>query len=163
MSNVETHNSLSLKNAVLRLRVYVERSKAATACALYSVANNILTDAKRRCPVEEGTLRGSGYATLPKTRDTNPHVEIGFGGYAADYAVAVHEDPSKRHPVGEYKFLTNAVDAARSTMLSDINAIARQYLLGGGVPSPTATEQTTPWSGPQPSTKTKARKRKVQK
>ena len=44
---------------------------------------------------------------------SNGVVEVYFGGPAAPYAYIVHENPNARHPVGNYKYLENAVTSQR--------------------------------------------------
>lgn len=70
----------------------------------------IMTDAKMRTPVDTGTLRASGMTTLVDKGST-PKVELSFGGAAGAYAIYVHERLDVYHPVGEAKFLENAVNA----------------------------------------------------
>jgi hypothetical protein len=81
------------------------------AQGLFEAGNMVMTDAKQRVPVDLGALKGSGYVTAPTPTPGGMNVEIGFGGPAAGYAIYVHEDLSPRHPVGEAKYLENAVDA----------------------------------------------------
>lgn len=73
---------------------------------LYRQAELIMTASKTDyVPVDTGALRASGYVTRPTITETRASVEMGFGGPAAPYAVIVHEDLTKRHPVGQAKFL----------------------------------------------------------
>lgn len=73
---------------------------------LYRQAEAIMTAAKTDyVPVDTGALRASGYVTPPTISLTRASVELGFGGPAAEYAVIVHEDLTKRHPVGQAKYL----------------------------------------------------------
>jgi hypothetical protein len=60
----------------------------------------IMTKAKRGTPVapDGGTLRASGHVQEPKITRRNVSVTLGFGGAAADYALAVHEHPSRHSP-----------------------------------------------------------------
>lgn len=66
----------------------------------------IMTDAKRRTPVSPGggTLRSSGLVT-----SDDKETRLTFGGAAASYAIYVHEILTNYHPVGEAKFLENAM------------------------------------------------------
>lgn len=61
-------------------------------------AEQIMTEAKRRTPVDQGTLRGSGHVRAPHIRGTRAEVVLGFGGAASAYALAVHEHPSRHSP-----------------------------------------------------------------
>lgn len=51
----------------------------------------IMTEAKRRVPVDLGTLRDSGVVDGPEIAASVLTVTLGFGGPAAGYAVYVHE------------------------------------------------------------------------
>ena len=68
-------------------------------------AENVMTVAKLRTPVDTGTLRSSGLVT--KVSDTR--VELSFGGAASAYAAIVHENLTSYHPVGQAKFLESAI------------------------------------------------------
>ena len=94
--------------------------RAKGAQGLFEAGNMIMTDAKRRVPVDLGALKGSGYVTAPTATPGGTHVEVGFGGPAAGYAIYVHEDLSARHPVGEAKYLENAVEAKAQAAFAHI-------------------------------------------
>lgn len=67
----------------------------AAAKSLYESAEMIMADSKENyVPVDQGTLRSTGYVKPPELLSaTNAKVELGYGGPAAPYAVAVHENP----------------------------------------------------------------------
>jgi hypothetical protein len=67
----------------------------AIALALYEEAEELITDIKENhIPVDQGTLKGSGYVVPPKPLPGGGYVvRMGFGGAAAPYAWAVHENP----------------------------------------------------------------------
>ena len=74
--------------------------------ALYTEASEILTISQRDyVPVDTGALRASGFIEDPQLRPGGASFAIGFRGSAAPYAVIVHEDLTKRHPVGQAKYL----------------------------------------------------------
>jgi hypothetical protein len=94
--------------------------------ALRAEAELEMTEMKRRCPVDTGALRGSGHVEGPdgavsslvswdtgtQTGAMGGHgkasdisVRFVFGGPAAAYALAVHENTEAFHPNGEAKFL----------------------------------------------------------
>lgn len=60
----------------------------------------IMTASKRVTPVapDGGTLRASGHVREPHIRGTRAEVVLGFGGGASEYALAVHEHPSRHSP-----------------------------------------------------------------
>jgi hypothetical protein len=70
------------------------------AAALYQIAQQILTEAKRRCPVasDGGVLRASGMVSEPVRDGRRISVVISFGGGAIAYAIAVHETMSPHDP-----------------------------------------------------------------
>lgn len=76
---------------------------------LLAEAEAIMTDAKLRTPVDTGTLRASGTVKSDLRMVANPKAELSFGGAAAGYALIVHERMDVYHPVGEAKFLENAM------------------------------------------------------
>ena len=57
----------------------VKRSRAAiqsgVAAGVFGVGNEIMTDAKRRVPVDLGALKGSGYVTAPEVSDGTARVK----------------------------------------------------------------------------------------
>lgn len=88
----------------------IKAAQKAAAAGLYAHANNVMTEAKELSPVDTGVMRGSGYVTIPE-ENSNPVVEVGFGGASEAYVVKQHEDQSLNHPDGgEAKFLEKALD-----------------------------------------------------
>ena len=80
------------------------------AAALFAEAEIEMAEAKRRTPVDTGTLRASGFVEPPQMgfgKDIT--VTLGFGGAAAGYAVYVHEDLEAFHTVGQAKFLESTL------------------------------------------------------
>lgn len=70
------------------------------AAAIYMEAQLIMTESKTRCPVAKdgGTLRASGNVDEPVRVGRNISVQMGYGGAAESYAIAVHEHPSDYSP-----------------------------------------------------------------
>jgi hypothetical protein len=92
-----------------------EKSKGAVrdamATGVWAVAQNTLTRAKQKVPVDTGALRSSGTvdpATPPKAGQL-VEITAGFGGPAAPYAIVVHERTDIAHREGEAKFLETAL------------------------------------------------------
>lgn len=77
----------------------------AAQAAMADEMDSIMEEAKRRTPVDVGTLKGSGSVFPPERVGDQITVTAGFGGAASDYAVVVHEDLNANHPIGEAKFL----------------------------------------------------------
>ncbi len=61
--------------------------------ALFDEGNELLNDSKEYVPVDFGTLRNSGHVEPPKQVGHDIQVMVGYGGAAAAYALAVHENP----------------------------------------------------------------------
>jgi len=94
----------------------------------FAVANNIMTVAKERAPVDTGVMRASGFVDV-----NGETVSMGFGGASSDYVVRQHEDLTLRHPGGgQAKFLESAIDEAHSGAPAVIASYARKALLGTG-------------------------------
>ena len=94
------------------------------AQALNVVAEETMTDAKERTPVDTGTLRRSGKVHQHAT-PRRLAAELSFG---TEYAVYVHEHTERRHANGEAKFLENAV---KFTSRFFEARIANEIKLGG--------------------------------
>lgn len=107
------------------------------AGASYRLAEEIIADAKTLVPVRDGILRGSAHVGLPVIGAADVTVEAGFGGPAAPYAAAVHENPragktggispsGRRYKrwatVGQWKYLEIPFKAKASQMTARIIA-----------------------------------------
>jgi len=84
----------------------------AAAKALYTEAELVMTEAKKRTPVDTGALRSSGLVEPPLLTGASVEVSFGFGGPAAPYAVVQHERLDYRHTVGQAKFLEQPFNEA---------------------------------------------------
>lgn len=94
-----------------------------------AIAENIMTEAKRLCPVETGALRGSGLVRLAEAETGRLIVTLGFGGPAAPYAGIVHERLDVRHrPPTQAKFLEVPVNHAAPTIPAELAARIRRGL-----------------------------------
>jgi hypothetical protein len=116
----------------------VESFEARLGAAMYVVANNVMVDAKRITPHDTGTLMASGYVALPEKRGSGLVVELGFGGFAKDYAVPQHEreDWNPSHDPGrQAKYLSEPVDNERIKLISDIAEAMRINARAGGMPT----------------------------
>ena len=120
-----------MANGISKFKRNLERAKdamtKAVAAGLYGEGNNIVSDAIENAPIDNGTLRSSGYCTAPKYDRDGPFVEVGFGGeMSRKYAVIVHEVP-KNYNQGDMKYLQRALDAARSDFTANVNEIAKRH------------------------------------
>lgn len=85
---------------IAKLKEIADKFPDRVAAALYQIAQEILTEAKRRCPVasDGGVLRASGMVAIPVRDGRRISVVISFGGAAIAYAIAVHETISEHDP-----------------------------------------------------------------
>jgi hypothetical protein len=85
---------------IAKLNKIATRFPDRVAAALYQIAQQIMTEAKRRCPVAKdgGTLRASGQVSQPVREGRKISVLLSFGGAADAYAIAVHETISEHDP-----------------------------------------------------------------
>lgn len=107
---------------IVNLRVYKEQMTDAVAEGMRKFGGRVESESTKRCPVDTGELRSRIFNEGP-LRDGAAYVQVvGYEKFGAEweqgkaYAVPVHERTTVHHPVGEAKFLQNAV-----------NALSREY------------------------------------
>lgn len=89
-----------------RLRAAAAIGPQAVVGILFREAEQVMAMSKRDyVPVDTGALRASGFVDTPVQTAMGGSVTLGYGGPSAPYAVIVHEDLTKRHPVGQAKYL----------------------------------------------------------
>lgn len=89
-----------------KFQAAAQESPTALVAAIYQEAEAVMTLSKQEyVPVDTGALRASGHVEPPVRTAGGGSVALGFGGPSAPYAVIVHEDLTKRHPVGGAKYL----------------------------------------------------------
>lgn len=114
--------------AANQLRAAAQAGPEALARGMYQEASIIVTAAQTDyVPVRTGALRASGFVEAPQVSGTRSSVGFGFGGPGAEYAVIVHEDLTKRHPVGQAKYLEIPLKAR----LQGMAAVLRQRVNDG--------------------------------
>ena len=81
--------------AMLRnLGKYGEGARKLAAAALYQEGLVIMADSKDNfVPVDQGVLKSTGHVDAPVTKGSTTSVTLGYGGPAAPYALAIHENP----------------------------------------------------------------------
>ena len=114
-----------------QLRRHLDAARKAAETALYQGGSIIMTEAKKRAPLDVGTLRNSGYVTLPKREGDEVFVEVGFGGAAKAYAVKQHEELSYHHEVGEAKYLENAINVKEQEVRAHVKRVSEAALASG--------------------------------
>lgn len=119
------------KQVEAELMRHLSAVQRAAEAALYQGGSIIMTEAKQRAPLDVGTLRNSGYVTLPRTDSEGTFVEVGFGGAAKAYAVKQHEELSYRHDVGEAKYLERAINATEKEVMAHVERVAARALQTG--------------------------------
>lgn len=87
--------------------------------AILQEAKIELTEAKRRTPVDTGTLRASGKVGMMREGRTIIAI-FSFGGPAESYVVYVHERLDVFHMVGQAKFLESVLNESRAHMAKRI-------------------------------------------
>jgi hypothetical protein len=109
-----------------KIQAAAQAGPQAVGMALYQEAEAIMTASKETyVPVDTGALRASGRVEPPIALGAVLAVTMGFGGPSAPYAVIVHEDLTKRHPVGQAKYLEIPLRARLAGMPSVLAMRAR--------------------------------------
>ena len=116
------------------------------AAALYQRAQKIMSLARQQTPVRNrggGTLRASGVVLPPAISGSHIEVVLGFGGAAARYAAAVHENPRSGKTggigphgqkyrswseVGKYRYLSDPFTTINATLQADMQQLAQGML-----------------------------------
>ena len=101
------------------LRQIAAKYPNVVARALYREAQIEMTESKRRVPVDTGRLRASGFVDEPVIRGTNISVMLAYG---TDYAVAVHENLSAYHKIGQAKYLESVLKESSPHMKARVAA-----------------------------------------
>lgn len=94
---------MSLDQISANLTKEIEKIKGATVTGLYEAGLMIEREAMERTPKDTGNLR-KNFKTIRHKKD----VEI---KNKANYSLYVHENLEAHHPIGEAKFLENAIEA----------------------------------------------------
>lgn len=82
------------KEMIAALEKLKVKSIDAAKSALFSEASNIIADSKENyVPVDTGNLKKSAHVKKPKWFGKTISIVFGYGGLAAQYAAAVHENP----------------------------------------------------------------------
>jgi hypothetical protein len=89
----------------------VEDYQTNSMAGVYNLAQEIKALSQERCPVKEGTLRGS--CRVRKSKDS---VSITYGGASAPYALEQHERIDFHHDVGQAKYLESAFDELKGEL-----------------------------------------------
>jgi len=128
------------KELIRTLNRIKNESPIALGAALYQEGQEIMSDSKENyVPVDLSTLKTSGHVELPEIKSTSITVTMGYGGAASEYALAVHETPSRYDPpswrgktvhfnVGGPKYLEIPLNTAARTMAGRLAKRASAFL-----------------------------------
>jgi len=134
------------KALIRKLQDINRRHPAIIDAALFKTANDIMKDSKENfVPVDTTNLQASGHTELPERKGNKVTVTIGYGGAAAPYALAVHENPRSGKTqgtgpsgqkyktwaqVGEWKYLeTPLIEATfeyQENLVKNVNEFLRR-------------------------------------
>ena len=141
--------TIGLEKLLKQLNATPNLAITASKSALFEEATEIMAESKKLVPTVTSALKNSGFVELPAIAATKIVIEMGYGGPAAPYALAVHENPragktggvspsGKPYPPkrysqsGEYKYLEKPFRAASAGMakrlLNRIDALLRRKL-----------------------------------
>lgn len=81
------------KSLMRKLDAIGGNSSKVASKTLYRAATDIMAESKQIVPVDQGTLQNSGTVLLPTENNGKISVTLGYGGFAGDYALRVHENP----------------------------------------------------------------------
>jgi hypothetical protein len=99
------------------------RRRAAARVALEAVGEDLLGQAQREAPVDEGTLRGSGAVEVSERGDVLS-VEVSF---STVYAARQHEEVTWNHPKGgKAKYLEDPLKAMSRRYVAALAAAIRK-------------------------------------
>ena len=118
---------------IATLKKIAEKFPDYVAAAMYQEAQIMMTEAKRRTPVEYGNLRASGRVAPPVREGKRISVTLSFG---TPYAIYVHENLTANHANppfggGQAKFLESVLDEARPTLAERIAKRVHFNNMGG--------------------------------
>lgn len=93
-------SSMDPKAMMGTLRKIAAKFPDKVAASLYQIAQQMMTESKRRCPVAKdgGVLRASGLVSSPVRNGRKISVTLSYGGAASAFAISVHETPSPHDP-----------------------------------------------------------------
>jgi Bacteriophage HK97-gp10, putative tail-component len=121
MSVTFTLNQREIKSMLKKMTDLQQGFKFEAGRALYMEGQIEMTEAKKRTPVDTGTLQASGTVSLPETgKGDAVKVRLYFGGAAKAYALYVHEDLEAFHKQGQAKFLESVLNESAPYMKARI-------------------------------------------
>lgn len=146
MSKAFTMEVYGTQRVMATLKALGEQATPAMRGALLEEGNLLLLDSYQLVPVDQGTLMSSATVVEDQTA-TVPTVLVGYGGAAAPYALAVHENPRSGRTggispsglryahwarTGQWKYLETPFKARMAGFTARIADSLRASLLKGG-------------------------------
>jgi hypothetical protein len=118
------------KDFAKRVQADAAKWQLAAISALFDESVSIINKSVRITPFDTGDLRRSAFVTKPKLVGNSAEVELGYGGLASKYALAVHEMPKSTNwsePGTGPKYLERPFDAAKRGQAKrlELNAFKR--------------------------------------
>lgn len=100
-----------------------KKAVPALATALYAAGNLTMREAKNQVPFDTGVLKSSGRVDEPRIAGDNVTVDLGFGGSAAAYALAMHEGKGLHFQNGKKRhYLSDPMKTTASGILAHLLA-----------------------------------------
>ena len=100
--------------------------------AVRTVGNQLLADSIREVPKNDGQLRSSKFVTKPERSGDQISAFVGYGGFAAVYALRVHEMPEGTNWTTSGtgpKYLERPMLELRPRFASEVSAMALKLYL----------------------------------
>jgi hypothetical protein len=117
-----------------RLDEVIQRVRREVSAELYAIGEEIMAASKEVVPVDTGNLMNSGHVRLPEEFNNEINVKLGYGGPAAGYALAVHENLNPnvnwKRPGSGPKYLENPLKERQDAIPGRIAAAARRGVKG---------------------------------
>lgn len=114
------------KELMRKLRILGPHTLRVCAGSLYRSGERIMERSKSEfVPVDTGNLMSTGVVTTPEILGDEAKVQLGYGGPAAPYAIAVHEINKGYKNGRTWKYLSQPLEQAvpdiRDNLVNDIN------------------------------------------
>lgn len=101
--------------------------------SMIQVAESIMNESQQEVPVDTGTLESAAFI-----EQTSKGVRFGYGGpsdkvnpksqqEASSYMYFVHEDPTKKHDIGKWKFLEDPVNRHKDLFTSGLSRALSKF------------------------------------
>ena len=109
-----------VQNACAKMQAAILRRRQGARRGVMKAGLLVQAESQKRTPVDTGNLWASA-DTIPIGTDERPIARVLYG---ASYALFVHEDVTKHHPVGQDHFLSSAA----TDLKDDIRAIIKEEM-----------------------------------